>query len=78
MQFCNKYDLHLFADEVYALSVLDSSLTLFTSVLSFDSSSYISPEYLHVVYGMSKDFAAGGLRLGRLYLRNKALMDAVR
>lgn len=26
---------------------------------------------------MSKDFAAGGLRLGCLYLRNKALMEAV-
>lgn len=78
MQFCNKYDLHLFADEVYALSVFDSSLTPFISVLSFDSSSDISPEYLHVVYGMSKDFAAGGSRLGRLYLRNKALMGTVR
>ncbi|KAG9962673.1 PLP-dependent transferase, partial [Aureobasidium melanogenum] len=77
MQFCKKYDLHLFADEVYALSVFDSSLIPFTSVLSFDSSSYISPEYLHVVYGMSKDFAAGGLRLGCLYSRNKALMEAV-
>ncbi|KAG9847514.1 PLP-dependent transferase, partial [Aureobasidium melanogenum] len=77
MQLCKKYELHLFADEVYALSVFDSSFVPFTSVLSFDSSSYISPEYLHVVYGMSKDFAAGGLRLGCLYSRNQALMEAI-
>lgn len=77
MQLCNKYSLHLLADEVYALSVFKPSSTPFTSVLSFDTTLYISPEYLHVVYGMSKDFAAGGLRLGCLYSRNKALMDAV-
>ncbi|KAK6007377.1 hypothetical protein QM012_004191 [Aureobasidium pullulans] len=81
MQLCDKYSLHLFADEVYALSVFDSSSSSsavpFTSVLSFDSTPYISPDYLHVVYGMSKDFAAGGLRLGCLYSRNKALMEAI-
>ncbi|KAH0349178.1 PLP-dependent transferase, partial [Aureobasidium melanogenum] len=80
MQLCNKHSLHLFADEVYALSVFSSSSpseTPFSSVLSFDSSSYISPDYLHVVYGMSKDFAAGGLRLGCLYSRNTAVLEAV-
>lgn len=77
MQMCKKYSLHLLADEVYALSVFGSSLTPFTSVLSLDSSPYISPDYLHVVYGMSKDFAAGGLRLGCMYSRNHALMEAM-
>lgn len=77
MQLCKKYSLHLLSDEVYALSVFDSSLTPFTSVLSFDSSSFISPDYLHVVYGMSKDFAAGGLRLGCIYSRNHPLMEAI-
>lgn len=77
MQLCKKYFLHLLSDEVYALSVFSSSLTPFTSVLSLDSSPYISPDRLHVVYGMSKDFAAGGLRLGCLYSRNRALLEAV-
>lgn len=77
MQLCKKYSLHLFADEVYALSGFSSFSVPFSSVLSFDSSSYISPDHLHVVYGMSKDFAAGGFRLGCLYSRNTALMEAV-
>jgi hypothetical protein len=27
----------------------------FSSVLSFDSTAYISPHHLHIVYGLSKD-----------------------
>ncbi|THX62499.1 PLP-dependent transferase [Aureobasidium pullulans] len=80
MQLCQKYSLHLLSDEVYALSVFDNSdpaAVKFTSVLSFDSTPYISPNYLHVVYGFSKDFAAGGLRLGCIYSRNTALMDTI-
>jgi len=80
MQLCQKHRLHLLSDEVYALSVFDNSdpaAVQFTSVLSFDSTPYISPNYLHVVYGFSKDFAAGGLRLGCIYSRNTALMDTI-
>mgnify|MGYP002477195752 CR=1 FL=1 len=80
MQLCQKHRLHLLSDEVYALSVFDNSdpaAVKFTSVLSFDSTPYISPNYLHVVYGFSKDFAAGGLRLGCIYSRNTALMDTI-
>lgn len=80
MRLCQKYRLHLLSDEVYALSVFDNSdpaAVQFTSVLSFDSTPYISPNYLHVVYGFSKDFAAGGLRLGCIYSRNTALMDTI-
>ncbi|KAI5206127.1 PLP-dependent transferase [Aureobasidium subglaciale] len=77
MQLCHKYSLHLLADEVYALSVFDASAVPFTSVLAFDSSPYISSEYLHMVYGFSKDFAAGGLRLGCLYSKNQELLNAV-
>ncbi|KAI5269626.1 PLP-dependent transferase [Aureobasidium subglaciale] len=45
MQLCQKYSLHLLADEVYALSVFDATSPAipFTSVLAFDSSPYISP-----------------------------------
>ncbi|CAD0088506.1 unnamed protein product [Aureobasidium vineae] len=79
MQFCDKYGLHLLADEVYALSVFDSSSphVPFHSVLSIDSSAHLSPNHLHVLYSMSKDFACGGLRLGCLYSRNTALMDSI-
>lgn len=58
MQFCRKYNLHLVSDEIYALSVFNSTAppVPFTSVLSIDSAGLIDPEYLHVFYGMSKVF----------------------
>lgn len=80
MKLCSKYQLHLLCDEIYAASVYqvpDKHAEPFTSALSFDHIPYISPDYVHVYYGMSKDFAAGGLRLGCMVIRNKQLMRAM-
>lgn len=55
MELCNKYKVHLLSDEIYAASVYDvpdKDAIEFTSVLSFDSSKYISDDYLHVLYGL--------------------------
>ena len=79
MKLCNKYQIHLVVDEIYALSVYDipdPKAVKFSSVLTFDTDQYISPDYIHHLYGMSKDTAAGGIRLGCLYTRNKELMRA--
>lgn len=81
MRFCQKHSIHLIADEIYALSVYDipgdEAAVPFESVMSFDTSPYISNDYLHVMYGLSKDTAASGLRLGVIYVRNKELMRAM-
>lgn len=81
MKFCQQRKLHLIANEIYALSVYEVHTARqpegFTSVLSFDSSEYIDDQYLHVLYGMSKDFASGGVRLGCIYSRNKQLIRAM-
>ncbi|GME47790.1 1-aminocyclopropane-1-carboxylate synthase [Neofusicoccum parvum] len=84
MRFCNKHRLHLISDEIYALSIYkptpttsETPPTPFTSVLSIDYTQHIDPNLLHVMYGLSKDFAASGLRLGCLVVRNPALMDAL-
>ncbi|KAB8337221.1 hypothetical protein FH972_021523 [Carpinus fangiana] len=80
MQFCQKHRLHLLADEIYATSVYevdDPNAVAFTSVLSFDTAPYIDTDLVHVIYGMSKDFAGGGLRLGMMLIRNKELMGAM-
>ncbi|KAL1297239.1 hypothetical protein AAFC00_004800 [Neodothiora populina] len=105
MRFCQRRNIHLISDEIYALSVYDvassssspsSSSTAetatagpddnntssqpplpFCSVLSFDTTPYIPTDLLHVLYGFSKDFACGGLRLGCIYTRSEALMAAV-
>ncbi|RMZ03009.1 hypothetical protein D0860_06979 [Hortaea werneckii] len=79
MKLCEKYQIHLLSDEIYAMSVYSTSPTPFESILSIPSSdSYISPHLLHVLYGLSKDFAAGGLRIGCLYTRNRPLWRAIR
>jgi 1-aminocyclopropane-1-carboxylate synthase len=80
MKLCNKYQIHLISDEIYALSVYDiddKEAVPFESVFSFDSSEYINPDYLHLLYGMSKDLAGGGMRIGCLLTRNKELMRAL-
>ncbi|KAK4950535.1 hypothetical protein LTR66_013948 [Elasticomyces elasticus] len=54
MKLCQKYKIHLLADEVYALSVYgvpDPCAVDFKSVLSFDSSPYIDSNLLHHLYG---------------------------
>lgn len=81
MRLCQKRKIHLLCDEIYAMSIYDAPedprAVKFTSVLSFDSLPYISTDYLHVIYGVSKDEGAGGLRLGCLYTQNTELMDAM-
>ena len=81
MKLCAKYDIHLFVDEIYALSVYhipgDPKAEKFESVSSWDTTPYIRKEMLHVLYGMSKDVAASGLRLGVLYTQNDELFRAL-
>jgi aspartate/methionine/tyrosine aminotransferase len=71
MRMCQKHSIHLISDEIYALSVwknnidkLDVEPTPFESVLSIDTAGIIDPGLVHVLWGMSKDFGANGIRLG--------------
>ena len=68
MRLCQKYGIHLISDEIYALSVWHNpdypDATAFTSVLSIDPADIIASELVHVLWGMSKDFGANGLRIG--------------
>ncbi|OLN89071.1 1-aminocyclopropane-1-carboxylate synthase-like protein 1 [Colletotrichum chlorophyti] len=77
MGFCNRHRIHLISDEIYGLSVFSSqSLPGFTSVLSVDPQNLIDPDLVHVEYGLAKDFAASGLRVGALVSRNRVLHEA--
>ena len=84
LKLCEKYQIHLVSDEIYALSVWDNKEDTnpppvpFTSILSIDIKQYINPALVHVLWGMSKDFGANGLRLGCLISQhNPALMRAI-
>lgn len=70
MKLCQKHQIHLISDEIYALSVFrktdqaDNSVIPFTSLASIPTQGLINPALTHILYGLSKDFGANGLRLG--------------
>ncbi|KAF2965992.1 hypothetical protein GQX73_g7586 [Xylaria multiplex] len=74
MKFCHDKQIHLISDEIYALSVHTEEVgEPFTSVLSIETRFLIEPELIHVVWGMSKDFGATGLRIGCLVSQSNQL-----
>lgn len=72
MRLCQSRQMHLISDEIYALSVWknrvdkNEPLIPFESLLSRDTTSLIDPALVHVLWGMSKDFGANGLRVGAI------------
>ncbi|KAJ5659809.1 hypothetical protein N7507_006260 [Penicillium longicatenatum] len=78
-RFCDKNNIHLISDEVYASCVFDSGdpdAVPFTSILALDLKEIIDPNLVHVLYGFSKDFASGGLHLGFLITQSQQLVQA--
>jgi aspartate/methionine/tyrosine aminotransferase len=66
--------LHTVVDEIYANGVWDTS-----TGPSFTSAVDLTPlgNDLHVLWGMSKDFALSGYRTGVLYTHNATLLEAL-
>lgn len=69
LDFASMHNLHLISDEIYALSsfshLIDTSTQdPFQSILSLNYKDFIDPSLVHVIYGMSKDFAVNGFRVG--------------
>ena len=82
MKLCQKYRIHLISDEIYGLSVWANEeapdAAPFISILSIDPSGIIDPSLVHVIWGMSKDFGANGLRIGCIITQhNKELQQAL-
>ncbi|KAK9776588.1 putative Aminotransferase class I/classII domain-containing protein [Seiridium cardinale] len=82
-RFCTRRDMHLVADEIYAMSQFRipghsaAELDEFSSVLSIsDDGKLTTHANIHCLYGMSKDFNMGGLRMGFLVTRNKEVLAA--
>ncbi|KAK2600186.1 hypothetical protein QQS21_005060 [Conoideocrella luteorostrata] len=81
MRLCEKYKIHLVSDEIYALSTFTNKIdqdvvdiASFTSVLSLDTEGIIDPARVHVIWGISKDFGANGLRLGCLVSQHNPVL----
>lgn len=76
VDWCRTNRIHLICDEIYALSVFDESAdSAFRSVVSILDNDL--GEYVHVLWGVSKDLGASGLRVGVLYSHNTSLISAV-
>ncbi|EEU35186.1 uncharacterized protein NECHADRAFT_97577 [Fusarium vanettenii 77-13-4] len=81
LKFCASKGIHLISDEIYALSVYSrdgDGSEKFTSLRAVDPSGIIDPSQVHILHGMSKDYAAAGLRLGCVITQNKEFSKAVR
>jgi 1-aminocyclopropane-1-carboxylate synthase len=85
MKLCQKYCINLISDEIYALSVWRHDpnyeppvMQPFTSALSINAADIINPALIHVLWGMSKDFGANGLRCGVIVSQgNRDLIECI-
>ena len=72
LRFCQRRNIHLISEEVFALSTFNPSQVdlpetrHFVSMLAVDPNALdCDPGRVHVVWSMSKDLAAGGIKLVR-------------
>ncbi|KAK0568800.1 hypothetical protein OC861_001577 [Tilletia horrida] len=83
-KFCQKHDLHLVSDEIYALSVFptsdDPEPQPFVSALSIDwEAEGVHPSRISVIYSASKDTGMNGIRVGCLVTQhNPGLLSAMK
>lgn len=76
VDWCREHKIHLICDEIYALSVFDTAVQgPFCSVVALLDNQL--GDYVHVLWGVSKDLGGSGLRVGVLYSQNQALVTAV-
>ncbi|THY29609.1 hypothetical protein D6D01_03498 [Aureobasidium pullulans] len=82
MCLCEKYDIHFICDEIYALSVWENTVDTqpkavpFRSCLSLDTWGLVDRSRIHMIWGMSKDFGANGLRLGAVITQDNPMLHA--
>ncbi|MCK5004082.1 MAG: aminotransferase class I/II-fold pyridoxal phosphate-dependent enzyme [Candidatus Aminicenantes bacterium] len=84
--WCIKNEVHMVVNEIYAFSQIDTSDDLISIDYKEDVkySSFanvmkdLHSDYLHLWYGLSKDFAMSGLRFGIVHSLNQDFMNAFR
>ncbi|PNW83097.1 hypothetical protein CHLRE_06g306400v5 [Chlamydomonas reinhardtii] len=83
LRWCLEHEVHCVSDEIYGNSVFGEGAS-FTSaeVIARQEAAGLPhparlPDLLHVVWGLSKDFCASGLRVGCLHSRNTQLNKAL-
>ncbi|KAJ1440529.1 pyridoxal phosphate-dependent transferase [Ochromonadaceae sp. CCMP2298] len=76
VEWCRERELHLLCDEIYALSVFDTTTEgAFQSLASLLGNQL--GDTVHLLWGASKDLGGSGLRIGVLYSQNQRLLKAL-
>jgi len=74
-RWCERNEIHLIVDEIYALSTYRGEFISISDVLIALQTPW-SP-YVHVVWSFSKDFNISGFRVGAFYSENSAVRTAM-
>lgn len=82
--WCIKNKIHLIVNELYALSTIDTKHPALknkypdeTTTRSFAKViNELNSDYLHMIYGFSKDFGISGMRVGLVYSKNEEFLKA--
>ncbi|KAI9006895.1 pyridoxal phosphate-dependent transferase [Hyaloraphidium curvatum] len=77
MEFCARRNLHLVVDEIYACSSFGAPFTSSLAIRPEEVPGGFSPNRLHVVWGLSKDFAMNGFRAGFAITRAPRVIAAL-
>ncbi|KAF7556554.1 hypothetical protein G7Z17_g1364 [Cylindrodendrum hubeiense] len=78
-RFCSSRQMHLVVDEIYALSHFGDEV--FSSALAIEDDIEAGVDVnnmVHGIYGLSKDFDMGGVRMGFLITRNTSIIEAIK
>ena len=82
--WCINNQVHLIINELYGLSIIDTSHDEITSDYSrsyrfqsaFPLVNNLKSDYVHIIYGLSKDFSISGFRVGFIYSLNEHFLEA--
>jgi len=75
VEWSQKNEIHVIVNEIYALSTHENSEHGFKSILSILYDQF--HKHVHFIYALSKDFGAGGFRVGMLYTQNMSLINCL-
>ena len=77
ISWCVENSVHLVADEVYAVSIFGKQSFVSVSQVA-RSMQKVDMNFVHAIWGLSKDFCMSGNRCGILYTTNVSLLNALK
>jgi aspartate/methionine/tyrosine aminotransferase len=67
MAFCKEKDIHYISDEIFAMTAFsdkeDEKFISALSLVNMSEAGAMNPSRVHILYSLSKDFGAAGLRM---------------